>query len=284
MTAVIHTRPQHSRALIVCSSPTDAFRITKVATQLFDQVMVVAEMPDLELAFQGYRPDVVIMDISVDQAGTNCQISSIRGRADDLSITPIIVVSSDPGAEAAAMARSKGAGAHVSKPVKLEDVENAVKTLCIGWPGRPVVQGTIRQFNQVTRAMIVEDSPTDAYLAGKIAAGLFNEVLVVSNASELEKTLPKFRPDVIFMDVMLGEWENGFSLIAEIRSRVDDLATVPFVVISSKDTDQDKAWAAKQGAGAYVVKPATEEAIEEAVKAVVVGWSGRPAKPGTILR
>lgn len=284
MTAALHTPLQHSRALIVSNSPTDAFRITKVATLLFDQVMVVAEMPDLELALQGYRPDIVIMDVPTDRAGTSCQISAIRGREDDLSITPIIVISSELGAEAAVLAKSKGAGAHVAKPVKLEDVENAVKSLCIGWPGRPATPGTIRQFNQITRAMIVEDSPTDAYVASKIAAGLFNEVLVVSNASELDSCLPKFRPDIIFMDVMLGEWENGFSLIAEVRSRTDDLASVPFVVISSRDTDQDKAWAKKQGAGAYVVKPATDQAVEEAVRAVVVGWAGRPEKPGTVIR
>lgn len=284
MTAALHTRPQHSRALIVSNTPTDAFRITRVATQLFDQVMVVAEMQDLELALQGYRPDVVIMDDPADQTGTSCQISAIRGREDDLSITPIIVISSELGAEAAVQAQAKGAGAHVTKPVRLEDVENAVQALCIGWPGRPSTPGTIRQFNQITRAMIVEDSPTDAYVASKIAAGLFNEVLVVSNASELDSCLPKFRPDIIFMDVMLGEWENGFSLIAEVRSRTDDLASVPFVVVSSRDTDQDKAWAKKQGAGAYVVKPATEEAVEEAVRAVVVGWAGRPEKPGTVIR
>lgn len=284
MTAALPTRPQHSRAVVVSSSPTDAFRITKLATHLFDQVMVVAEMPDLELAFRGFQPDIVLVDAAADQAGTGRLIDAIRRRTDDLSITPIIVVSSELGAEAIAHAKGQGADAHVSKPVKLEDVERAIQTLCIGWPGRPSVPGTIRQFNQITRALIVEDSPTDAYVASKIAAGLFHEVMVISHPSELEKALPIFRPDVVFMDVILGDWGNGFSLIAEVRSRADDLATIPFVVISSKDSDQEKAWAAKQGAGAYVVKPATEESVEDAVKAVVVGWPGRPGKPGTILR
>ena len=283
MTAALQTRPQLSRALIVSNSPTDAFRITKVATHLFDQVMVIAEMPELDAAFQGYLPDVVILDLETDNQSSSCMITAIRGRKDELSITPIIVVCSALSAETVALAEGRGAGAHIPKPVYLDDMEKAVNALCIGWPGRPAAPGTIRQFNQVTRAMIVEDSPTDAYVASKIASVLFHEVMVISNATELDRNLAAFRPDVVFMDVMLG-WENGFSLIAEVRSRTDDLATVPFVVISSKDSAHDKAWAAKQGAGAYVVKPATEEAVEEAVKAVVVGWTGRPAKPGTILR
>lgn len=125
-----------------------------------------------------------------------------------------------------------------------------------------------------TRAIIVEDSPTDAYLAAKIACELFEEVLVVSNANELMQKLSIFRPDIVFMDVMLGQWENGLSLIQEVRARDDESSVVPFIVLSSKDTEADILWAKRQGAGAYVIKPATRDRMEAAVQALFIGWAG----------
>jgi twitching motility two-component system response regulator PilH len=135
----------------------------------------------------------------------------------------------------------------------------------------------------VTRALIVDDSPTDAYLASKIATELFDEVLVVTSASELTRTLPLFRPDIVFMDILLGAWENGLSLIQEVRHRDDEHSVVPFIVLSSKETEADIEWAKKQGAGAYVIKPATRDRVEAAVRSLFLGWGGPLEKPGKIV-
>lgn len=87
--------------------------------------------------------------------------------------------------------------------------------------------------NMTTRCIIVDDSPTDAYLAQKIAVELFDEVLVVAKSADLLKHIGAFRPDIVFMDVMLG-WENGLSLIQEVRHRDDESSIVPFAVLSAR--------------------------------------------------
>jgi CheY-like chemotaxis protein len=142
--------------------------------------------------------------------------------------------------------------------------------------------------NKPTRALIVDDSPTDGYVASKIAKELFDEVVVVTNDKDLMRVLPAFRPDVIFMDQLLG-WSHGLSLTQEIRHRNDDLSTTPICVVSSKDTDSDIEWAKKQGAGAYIVKPATLEKMEIAARGLLIGWSppasaeGKPAHEGRVV-
>lgn len=130
-----------------------------------------------------------------------------------------------------------------------------------------------------TRCIIVDDSPTDAYLAQKIAVELFDEVLVVAKSADLLKHIGSFRPDIVFMDVMLG-WENGLSLIQEVRHRDDESSIVPFVVLSSKDSAEDIEWAKQQGAGAYVIKPATRDRMEAAVRGLFLGWAGPSGVPG----
>jgi len=89
----------------------------------------------------------------------------------------------------------------------------------------------------------------------------------------LLKHIGSFRPDIVFMDVMLG-WENGLSLIQEVRHRDDESSIVPFVVLSSKSSEEDIEWAKRQGAGAYVIKPATRDRMEAAVRGLFLGWAG----------
>lgn len=119
--------------------------------------------------------------------------------------------------------------------------------------------------NKALKTLIVDDSPTDAYLARKIASSFFEEVQVVSHAKEMMDLLGQYKPDVICMDVVLGNWENGISLIQEIRHRDDDVSITPVIVVSSKDSEKDIAWALSKGAAAYIVKPITAEKFKDAL-------------------
>ncbi len=59
--------------------------------------------------------------------------------------------------------------------------------------------------------LIVDDSPTDAYLAQKCAANLFTEVRTAHNVDCAFQELDAFQPSVILMDWTLDDLKNGIS-------------------------------------------------------------------------
>ncbi|HHH9441320.1 TPA: response regulator [Pseudomonas aeruginosa] len=124
----------------------------------------------------------------------------------------------------------------------------------------------------MSKALIVDDSRTDAYLSQKCADQLFEEVKVVGTLQELLQLAPTYKPDVIFMDVYLGEWHNGLSHIRELRAGADELSITPIIVLSSKSAEEDKRLAVEAGAAGYIVKPATVENMRESLQLYVPGF------------
>lgn len=121
----------------------------------------------------------------------------------------------------------------------------------------------------MSKVLIVEDSPTDSYLAQKCARELFDEVQAVFNVDELSKALKSYRPSLLIVDLNLNDWKNGISLISEIREAEDGESCMPIIVLSSRKTPADKLHAEQAGASGYLVKPITVEALRE--MAVEVG-------------
>ncbi|WP_137187902.1 response regulator [Pseudomonas asiatica] len=124
----------------------------------------------------------------------------------------------------------------------------------------------------MSRILIVDDSPTDTYLAKKCAAELFSEVRTAHNVDCAFQELEAYEPSVILMDWTLDDLKNGISLIAEIREREDASSTVPIIVCTGRSMPADKLIAANAGASAYIVKPISTEALAEACALVFPGF------------
>ncbi|RMM39089.1 response regulator (plasmid) [Pseudomonas amygdali pv. lachrymans] len=134
----------------------------------------------------------------------------------------------------------------------------------------------------MSRLLIVDDSPTDTYLAQKCATGLFDEVRAVHNADGVFKELEAFRPSAVLMDWTLDDLMNGISLIAEIRDRNDDASVVPIIVCTSRAMPADKQIAANAGASAYIVKPITAEALAQVCSGLIPGFA-LPVPPASAV-
>lgn len=122
----------------------------------------------------------------------------------------------------------------------------------------------------MSKVLIVEDSPTDSYLAQKCSRELFDEVQAVSSVSELSKTLETYHPSLLIIDLNLNDWKNGISVISEIRDTEGEISTVPIIVLSSRKTPADRAHAEEAGASGYLVKPVTVEALRAMATSVGV--------------
>ena len=118
----------------------------------------------------------------------------------------------------------------------------------------------------VQKVLVVDDSPTDLHL---ITGYLANNGYTAMSAKTGEEALLKAnedKPDLILMDVVMPGM-NGYEATRALH-RNPDTASIPIMIISSKGQDTDKIWGMRQGAKDYMVKPITERALIDKIKAL----------------
>jgi CheY-like chemotaxis protein len=124
------------------------------------------------------------------------------------------------------------------------------------------------------RVLLVEDSPGDAYLtketleAGKLHAEIS---IVVDGTRALEYLHAAVdKPDLILLDLNLPKLD-GRQVLAEIKKH-DALRTIPVVILTSSDAEQDIVKSYELGANCYVTKPVGLEAFQTIVRSVEDFW------------
>ncbi len=119
---------------------------------------------------------------------------------------------------------------------------------------------------EAQKVLVVDDSPTDLHV---ITGYLTNNGYKTVSATTGEEALLKAnadKPDLILMDVVMPGM-NGYEATRALH-RNPDTASIPIMIISSKGQDTDKIWGMRQGAKDYLVKPITERALIDRIKAL----------------
>lgn len=114
------------------------------------------------------------------------------------------------------------------------------------------------------KILIVEDEEA---LSRVLAEKFMNErfdVRVVKNGKDAYAEAKKFMPDIIALDILLPG-KNGFDILKEIRQD-DDLRSVPVIMLSNLDSDEDIKRSLSLGAQDYFVK--SQHMIKEIVEKV----------------
>jgi CheY-like chemotaxis protein len=118
--------------------------------------------------------------------------------------------------------------------------------------------------------LVVDDSKT-ARLTLKRKLDLIQDVQVKmadSGESAVELLQRITPPDLIFMDVLMGNM-NGYEAAATILNN-PVMADVPIVMCTSKDTQEDRDEAARNGAKGFIIKPITDDAFNEVWRDLVL--------------
>ncbi|MDZ7754346.1 MAG: response regulator [Gammaproteobacteria bacterium] len=113
--------------------------------------------------------------------------------------------------------------------------------------------------------LLVEDSPTEAYVIADILARHGYQTLTAATGEEGIDMARNHRPDLILMDVVMPGL-NGFQTTRKL-AKDEQTAHIPVIVVSSKDQDTDRIWAIRQGARDYIVKPVKEDLLIDRVQA-----------------
>lgn len=115
--------------------------------------------------------------------------------------------------------------------------------------------------------LIVDDSPTEAYvLKGWLEKHGF-KITTASDAEEGIKQARQLQPDLILMDVVMPGL-NGFQATRQL-SRDPVTRAIPVIIVSTKNQETDRLWGLRQGAKGYLTKPVAERDLLAAVNGLL---------------
>ena len=120
----------------------------------------------------------------------------------------------------------------------------------------------------MARILVVDDSAT--LLAGtrKILESAGHEVLAAENGELGVAKSISDKPDLIVMDVVMPGI-SGFQATRQITNN-PDTKDIPIIMLTTKDQETDKVWAARQGAKDYVIKPPEKKDLLAKINALLV--------------
>ena len=113
--------------------------------------------------------------------------------------------------------------------------------------------------------LIVDDSPTEQHVIASTLENHGFETVVASDGEEAISVAHSKHPDVILMDVVM-KGMDGFRATREL-SRDPATASIPVVMVTTKDQESDRMWGLRQGAVDYLTKPFADDELVAAVQA-----------------
>ena len=111
--------------------------------------------------------------------------------------------------------------------------------------------------------LIVDDSPTDAYLVKNILETNGFKTSELSSGEDAVAKTASIKPDLILMDVVMPGL-NGFQATRKITKN-PETSSIPVVIVSSKNMESDRAWGLMQGAKDFLVKPVKQDELLAAI-------------------
>jgi twitching motility two-component system response regulator PilH len=120
----------------------------------------------------------------------------------------------------------------------------------------------------MARILIVDDSPSQLLGMKRIVEKLGHEIVTAEDGASGVEVAKATLPDLILMDVVMPNL-NGFQATRAI-SKEPTTASIPVVLVTTKDQETDKVWGMRQGAKAYITKPFTESQLIEVINSLLV--------------
>jgi twitching motility two-component system response regulator PilH len=112
--------------------------------------------------------------------------------------------------------------------------------------------------------LIVDDLKTDRDLIGKVVTGAGHHPEYAQDGEEAVAKARELKPALVLMDVVMPK-QDGFATCRRLK-KDPETATIPVVMVTSKNTDTDRFWAEKQGAADLISKPFTPDMLTATLK------------------
>ncbi len=215
---------------------------------------------------------LVLADGDMPDADGFLLASKIKASADLASAAVLMLISgSAPGD--VARCRELGVAAYRTKPVKLSDLFQAVRS-ALGTPGEQQahLDAGGRQPSQQGRrlkVLLVEDNLINQKLAVRLMSAVGHAVTVAANGRE---AIDAFRPgafDLVLMDVQMPEM-GGLEATGAIRqAEAAHGAHVPIIAMTAHALKGDRQRCLNAGMDGYVPKPVRTEVLFEEIARLI---------------
>ncbi len=127
--------------------------------------------------------------------------------------------------------------------------------------------------------LLVEDNPADVRLTIEVFndSRIMNHISAVTDGEEAMHFLHKrgkyageSRPDLILLDLNLPK-KDGREVLSEIKAD-PELKTIPVIVLTTSDADQDVCKAYDSGVNSYITKPVDLEQFIKVFRSIEDFW------------
>lgn len=116
--------------------------------------------------------------------------------------------------------------------------------------------------------LVIDDSPTDVRVLTVLLERNNFEVLTASNATDGIVLAKSARPALILMDVIMPG-TNGFQA-TRLLSKDPETASIPVIIVTTKNMEADRLWGLRQGARDFVTKPPNERDLIARINRLLV--------------
>jgi two-component system, sensor histidine kinase and response regulator len=213
----------------------------------------------LELAKSGVHPfPLILLDCQMPEMDGFTLAERIR---DDpaFRVAPIILLTSGGTLGDAAKCRDRGINAYLVKPIRQEELLQAICQVLQKTPVQNadtlVTRHSLREARSRRRILLAEDNAVNRILAIRLLERRGYVVTVAVNGREAVAALEKEAFDAVLMDVQMPEMD-GFQATAAIRAREQETrGHVPIVAMTAHALKEDEARCLSAGMDAYVSKP-----------------------------
>lgn len=120
----------------------------------------------------------------------------------------------------------------------------------------------------MSKALVIDDNRQIADSLAKMLSFFEIESHIAYSARAGLTNLKSQTPSIVFLDLNMPGL-TGFDILSYVK-REPRLNQIPVVVVTSDDQPESAERAIKNGASAYIIKPATLDTIEAALKSLNV--------------
>lgn len=202
------------------------------------------------------RPDAILLDLGLP-CGDGMRVLQSLQETPELTDIPVVVLTGRDGDAVRARALAAGARAFFCKPVEHEVLADAIAdVMAQERPRRACV------------LVVEDDADVREGLAARLRAHDFVVILAEDGNGALIKAR-KYIPDFVLLDLGLPAGD-GLSVLRRIK-QIDELATIPVIVLSGRDASEAEGAALAAGAHAFFQKPVDEHELLAAIGLEAIG-------------
>jgi twitching motility two-component system response regulator PilH len=104
------------------------------------------------------------------------------------------------------------------------------------------------------KILIIDDSKTQLAIMASVLRGGGFDVVISENGGDGYAQAQKWKPDLIFLDIVLSSTMSGFDVLDELKKDPSVVKDVPVVMLTGRSSGEDVAKGFQKGAKDYLLK------------------------------